>query len=769
MAKQNILLVDDNHQSLRLMEVSLRKAGFVVQTARNGTEALNRMAASRPAMIIADTDMPGMDGFELCVILKSEPRTADIPFVFLTEEASVDAKVRGLELGADDYLTRPIYTRELLARVRMLLEKHKRRSLTGQHRFFGDLAEMSITDLLQTVEIGKRSGKATVRSGQRAGVIWFIDGAVADADAGGLSGDEAVYRLLNWEEGEFEMDFRAQPPSRSINMPISTLLLEGMRRIDAWSRLEAQLPPLSTTFGIDAEEMADHQDTINDDASAVLDRVDGRRDINAVVAATPLPDLKALQIINRLYFEGVLTEMEGSIAPSAVAPPLEEEPPPIVSVQRSAPRTRPAPPPTPSAPRAPIGLVDSLIQSAVDLPRITPEQIAEARQKARSRNALPPVTASDPAMAMTMGTPTAKAPAAKAPAANAPAANAPAAVRDPVRDPSRETSPEFTSLAPPIAAPEPTLRSTPDPEHLKDVPPDAPQDDADILAAWAQQSSAVGDALDDDLFGTTPDGPVSRSAIIALALLLLAIVAVIAFVMRDKVEPFNPTDKALNTGWQATQLQARKAPGSVGAIEGDWTLPARKGGPAGIAPAPAMPDSAAPTTAEPAIAEPANAEPGKPGAMTPAATQRTGAPAATPRALDPVAEPIAADPVPTAGSSAAFANLMKDAQAQAAKGRHAQAASVFAKAVKLQPKNADALLSHAEALFEANNDDAALNAAQKVLRYRPSAAKAQLIIGSVYQLKGRKAEAIDAYDKFLTLAPNGRDSTEVRSILQRLR
>lgn len=745
MAKQNILLVDDDHQSLRLMEVSLRKAGFVVQTARNGTEALNRMAGSRPAMIIADTDMPGMDGFELCVTLKSEPRTADIPFVFLTEEASVDAKVRGLELGADDYLTRPIYTRELLSRVRMLLEKHKRRSLTGQHRFFGDLAEMSITDLLQTVEIGNRSGKATVRSGERSGVIWFIDGAVADADAGGLTGDEAVYRLLNWEEGEFEMDFRAQPPSRSINIPISTLLLEGMRRIDAWSRLEAQLPPLSTTFGVDAEELADHQDTLTDDARAVLKRVDGRRSVSAVVAATSLPDLKALQIINRLYFEGVLTEMDGSIAPSAVAPPVESEPPPIVAVPRAqrAPVERTPAQRTPArlAPEVPpVGLVDSLIQSAVDLPQVTPEQIAEARHRARSRDALPPVDASDPGMAMTVQAP----------------ASAPA------RDVGRQTSPELEPLPAQPAPAQPTAVQ-PDPEPAYDpAPADDAQDDADLLAAWAQQGTSVGDALDDDLFGTTPDGPVSRSAIVALGLLLLVIVAVIAFTMRDKVEDFVLPEKSLNKGWEATQLQARTAPGSVGAIDGDWTLPPRKGGPASIASvAPSTPDSAAPASAAPTSAAVASA--------APVARPSSGAPAVTPRAVDPVPEPIAADPVPTAGSTAAFTKLMKDGQAQAAKGRYAQAAGALAKAIKLQPRNADAHLAHAEVLLESQKDDAALKAAQTASRLRPSAAKAHLIIGTIYQVKGRKAEAIDAYDRFLKLAPNGRDSSEVRSILQRLR
>ena len=753
MAKQNILLVDDDHQSLRLMEVSLRKAGFVVLTARNGTEALSRMAESRPAMIIADTDMPGMDGFELCITLKSEPRTADIPFVFLTEEASVDAKIRGLELGADDYLTRPIYTRELLSRVRMLLEKHKRRSLTGQHRFFGDLAEMSITDLLQTVEIGHRSGKATVRSGARSGVIWFIDGNVADADAGGLTGEEAVYRLLNWDEGEFEMDFRAQPPSRAITVPIATLLLEGMRRIDAWSRLEAQLPPLSTPVGVDVEELADHQGSINDEARAVLSRVDGRRDIHAIVAATPLPDLKALQIINRLYFEGVLTEMEGSIAPSAIAPPRESDPPPVVRVQHGPPpRVRPSTPPraVQSAPHAPIGLIDSIIQSAVDLPQVTPEQIAQARLNARSRDALPPVTASDPALAMTMHAP----PAAQA----APAAFMQPEPAQPTR-PRRQTSPALEQ--PPVAAPDRAPRfTTPDPSPAATAPNDVAQEDADLLAVWAQRGTSVGDALDDDLFGTTADGPVSRAAIFALALLLVAIVAIVAFVMRDKVDPFDKPDKSLNTGWEATQLKDRAAPGSVAAIEGDWTLPARADGPASIA---SLAPVAAPDSAMPASDAPDGDTPDD----TPA-TARVDAPAATPR-VDPVAEPIAADPVPTAGSTAAFTRLMKDGQAQAAKGRHAQAASVLAKAIKLQPKNADAHLAHAEALLESGKDDAALRAAQMASRLSPSAAKAHLIMGTVYQIKGKKAEAIDAYDRFLKLAPSGHNSTEVRSILQSLR
>lgn len=721
MAKQNILLVDDDHQSLRLMEVSLRKAGFAVQTARNGNEALIRIDTARPAMIIADTEMPGMDGFALCTALKSEPRTADIPFVFLTEESSVEAKVRGLELGADDYLTRPIYTRELLTRVRMSLERHKRRSLTGQHRFFGDLAEMSVVDLLQTVEIGRKSGKARFKSAGREGVIWFTGGAVANAEAGGLTGEEAVYRLLNWEHGEFEMDFRAQAPQRVVDPPIQGLLLEGMRRIDEWSRLEAQLPPLNTVVGIDPDELAE-QDGQSADGRTLLDRVDGRRDLRGIIDASPLPDLRALQIINRLYFEGVLTEMEGSVAPGAIAPPIETTPPPPMTDD--------------SVLRSSDDLITNLIQSASNQPSVTVERTAPVKA-APSKKRPAPAAKPDPE---TIAAPE--------------PVSAPVAAPEPAPEPELFIAPEPVIEPDPVVAADPVAADPIEPVAAQVSPPDD-----DPLDAWAN-SSVAHDGYDDDLFADESEQGSSKAPLIALGLLVLAVGAIIAFMMRDTVEPFVPEKAKLHSGWHKTPLKARAAPTSVAAIEGDWTLPTREGGPAALVAAPASAMPAAPDSATPESAAPASA-------ASTAAAPAVKTPAA------PVSAPASKAPdTPPADGSAdngEFARLMKAGQAQAAKERYGQAASLLAKAVKLQPKNADAHLAHANALLESGKDDAALRSAKQAIRYRPSAAKAHLIIGAIYQMKGQKAAAIDAYDRFLKLAPNGRSSGEVRQILERLR
>ncbi|HZA49132.1 MAG TPA: response regulator, partial [Myxococcaceae bacterium] len=84
MAKQHLLLVDSDAKSLRVMEVSLKKAGFSVTTAVNGKDALEKVQISPPDLVLSDTRMPEMDGFELCKALKSDPQLDGVPFVFLT-------------------------------------------------------------------------------------------------------------------------------------------------------------------------------------------------------------------------------------------------------------------------------------------------------------------------------------------------------------------------------------------------------------------------------------------------------------------------------------------------------------------------------------------------------------------------------------------------------------------------------------------------------------------------------------------------------------
>jgi CheY-like chemotaxis protein len=309
-AKQSLLLVDGDVKSLRVLEVSLKKAGFNVTTAVNGIDALEKVETSHPDLVISDTHMPEMDGFDFCRLLKQAPAWAEIPFIFLTSEKSVEDKIRGLELGVEDYLTKPIYLKEILTRVRILLQKKERASLQEKKdtktKFAGQLSDMAVVDLIQTIEISRKSGVIHFTSGTRRGAIFFRSGKVIDAECGPLQGEEAVYRLLIWVDGQFEVEFKNVRRKDVIDLSSQGLLMEGMRRVDEWGRLLEQLPPLETVFEVDYKELAERLSEIPDEINGILRLFDGRRTLMQVVDDCDFGDLEALNIISKLYFEGLV-------------------------------------------------------------------------------------------------------------------------------------------------------------------------------------------------------------------------------------------------------------------------------------------------------------------------------------------------------------------------------------------------------------------------------------------------------------------------------
>jgi two-component system alkaline phosphatase synthesis response regulator PhoP len=119
---KRVLVVDDEPDILSLIEYNLSKEGFEVVTARNGAEALAR-TADLPDLVLLDVMMPELDGFETCRRLKAEPRTAGIPVIFLTARSAEVDEIVGLEIGADDFLHKPISPRKLVARVRALFRR----------------------------------------------------------------------------------------------------------------------------------------------------------------------------------------------------------------------------------------------------------------------------------------------------------------------------------------------------------------------------------------------------------------------------------------------------------------------------------------------------------------------------------------------------------------------------------------------------------------------------------------------------------------------
>jgi len=143
-----VLLVDDNPTNLQVLSQALTGQGLTLLVARSGEQALEIAAKAQPALVLLDINMPGIGGFETCRRLKSDPVTSDAVVIFLSARGEAEDKVRGLELGATDYISKPFLVDEVLARVRTHLENyHTHQELITRNRELAARASADVRDV----------------------------------------------------------------------------------------------------------------------------------------------------------------------------------------------------------------------------------------------------------------------------------------------------------------------------------------------------------------------------------------------------------------------------------------------------------------------------------------------------------------------------------------------------------------------------------------------------------------------------------------------
>ncbi len=137
--RSKILVVDDEPEAVELVEFNLKQAGYSVFTAADGADALNKARAATPDLIVLDLMLPEISGLEVCKMLRRDGATAAVPIVMLTAKAAEIDRVLGLELGADDYITKPFSPRELILRIQKLLQRGQNLEETQETLRFGEL------------------------------------------------------------------------------------------------------------------------------------------------------------------------------------------------------------------------------------------------------------------------------------------------------------------------------------------------------------------------------------------------------------------------------------------------------------------------------------------------------------------------------------------------------------------------------------------------------------------------------------------------------
>jgi len=207
-----ILVVDDDADELDLIVSCLSLSGFDVIRASDGEEGLRMVDERNPDLVLLDVHMPVMDGMTCLEKIKERPRHRNTPVFMVTALDRTHLKVKGLELGAEDYITKPFRQAELIARVRGGLRRSERyRRLEGSLE--GDLAELRVDEILQTLQIGKK--RAVVRLLDIDAEIVVTDGNIVRARIGSFGGRDALSRILLRARGRFRIDFPAELTSGS--------------------------------------------------------------------------------------------------------------------------------------------------------------------------------------------------------------------------------------------------------------------------------------------------------------------------------------------------------------------------------------------------------------------------------------------------------------------------------------------------------------------------------------------------------------------------
>ncbi len=147
--KPKILVVDDEPDALEVIAFKLKEAGYIPLTAADGLRAVAVVREERPALVVLDLMLPQLDGLEVCKILRRDPATAGIPIIMLTARAAEMDRIVGLELGADDYVTKPFSPRELVLRIKKVLARTRQADEPAAHLRIGVLDIDAVRHLVE--------------------------------------------------------------------------------------------------------------------------------------------------------------------------------------------------------------------------------------------------------------------------------------------------------------------------------------------------------------------------------------------------------------------------------------------------------------------------------------------------------------------------------------------------------------------------------------------------------------------------------------------
>ena len=234
-----VLLIDDNPMILGMLSQALGKFAEL-ETTTDSAEGLLKIVENAPDLLITDYQMPGMDGRQLVEKLKDRAATARLPIILMATKADQNEKLKVVEDKIEDFLEKPFFVKEATARIKRIIDRialeKMAREAPGDGTLRGTLQQMNVIDLLQSLELSRKTCRLTLTSGDDRCQLFFTEGQINHGVYGALSGDEAVYKVLTWQDGNFQIDFTSSSTEQTITRSTQGLLMEGLRLLDEANR-----------------------------------------------------------------------------------------------------------------------------------------------------------------------------------------------------------------------------------------------------------------------------------------------------------------------------------------------------------------------------------------------------------------------------------------------------------------------------------------------------------------------------------------------------
>jgi CheY-like chemotaxis protein len=233
-----LLVVDDNPMVLAMLHQALLSLAKVM-TATDAADALLKAVDDPPDLLVCDYRMPGMDGRQLVEKLKSRPATANFSTVLMASKADIAERLSPQD-AADDYLEKPFYLKDATRRVKRMIDRisleKMAKTAPSDGVVRGNLSQMNVIDLMQSLEMGRKSCQLSLSNEGDKCEVFFVEGQVKHATYGSLVGDEAVFKVLRWTGGNFQLDFEGKSDKETTKLNTQGLLMEGLRLLDESAR-----------------------------------------------------------------------------------------------------------------------------------------------------------------------------------------------------------------------------------------------------------------------------------------------------------------------------------------------------------------------------------------------------------------------------------------------------------------------------------------------------------------------------------------------------